>query len=52
MQFFCCQARESLFEIEAHLVSEDAYCTCAGPILFFDALLHNAVEQVEILFHI
>ena len=52
MQFLGREARKALFEIESHLVSEHANCACACAVVFLCALGEDAVEQVEILFHI
>ena len=46
MQFFCCKQRETVLQVEAHLVSEDAYRTSASAVALLCALRHDAVEQV------
>jgi hypothetical protein len=46
------KARESVFKVESHLVPEHAYCAGACAVVLFCTLGEDAVEQIEILFHV
>ena len=46
------EQRESLAQIEAHLVAENALCACTCAVALHCALVDNAAQQIEICFHI
>ena len=46
------QQRETLFEVEAHLVAKDTLRAGAGTVASHDALRFDATEQIEVLLHI
>ena len=45
------QKRETLLEVETHLVAEDALRTRTRTVTAYYALLFDAAQQVEVLFH-
>ena len=51
MQFLGGEQRESLFEIESHLMAEHGERARARAVALRGALVEYASEQVEILFH-
>jgi len=51
VEFFGCDEREAVFQVEAHLVTEHAEGACAGTVVFAYAFRTDAVQQVKILFH-
>ena len=51
MQFLCREQRETVFQIESHLVTEHAKRSRSRAVSLFYALRHYTVEQVKILFH-
>ena len=52
VEFFGGQQRESLLQIETHLMSEDTDNAGACTVVFAYSFLQNTVEQVKILFHV
>ena len=51
MQFFCCEERESLLQVESHLIAKYRDGASAGAVSFLYSFFQDAVEQVKILFH-
>ena len=51
MKFLCGEQGETVVEVVARLGAEDADGTCTGTVTFFGAFGEDAVEDVEILFH-
>ena len=52
VEFFGGQKRETLRQIEAHLVAEHGARAGAGAVGFVVAVLHDVAHQAEILFHV
>ena len=52
MEFLGGEQRETVVEVESHLVSEDALRTRSCSVGLRHAFCHDSVEQVEILFHV
>lgn len=51
MEFLGSDKGESLFEVEAHLVSEDGDGSGSGAVMFFGSFAEDPVKQVEVLAH-
>ena len=51
VQFFSCQARKSVIQIETHLITESAYCACSRAVAFGVASFQNVRQHVKILLH-
>ena len=51
MKLFGGKAWEAILKVKAHLMSEYAYSSGAGPVIFSCALSQYSVEQIQILFH-
>lgn len=49
--FFGRQQGKALRQIEAHLMSEDAFGTGAGTVAAHDAFGLDPAQQIEVLFH-
>jgi len=45
------EAGKAFFQIEAHLMSEDADSARSRAIVFTDALVQHALQKIQILFH-
>ena len=52
MYFFSSYQRESLIEVETHLVTEHAGSTGTSAIVFRIAILKNMAQEVVIYFHL
>ena len=51
VQFFCCEERETLAEVVACLIAEDAHGACTGAIVAEVAVIKHMAQEVEILLH-
>ena len=45
------QHRETLTEIEAHLVAEDAARTDSGSVRLVDSVVEDVLEEIQVLSH-
>jgi hypothetical protein len=45
------EERESLFQVEAHLVTEDGNGAGAGPVGFSAAVFQDMFKQIKVLTH-
>ena len=52
VQFLGGEQRESLVEVETHLVAEHAACAGARAVHLVGAVVHHMTEQVKVLFHV
>ena len=51
VQFFCCQARKTVVQVEPHLIAESTYGASSGAVAFGVARLKNVRQHVKILLH-
>ena len=52
MEFLCGEQGETVVEVVSALSAEDADGTSASTVAFFRAFRQDAIEDVEILFHL
>ncbi len=52
VQFLGGEQRETLVEVETHLVAEHAACAGARAVHLVGAVVHHMAEQVKVLFHV
>ena len=51
VDFFCGEKRETVLQVEAHLVSENALRPGTRTVFLHDAVFPNMSQEVQILFH-
>lgn len=51
VKFFGSEERESIVEVEAHLVAESADGTGAGAVVFWGTVIEYVLKKVQVLFH-